>query len=83
MDKLELLSKSTDKLEFLSMSTDKKKRTRSRKFVWFRPPLCESVKTQVEEKFLRLIDKHLGKTELRKCFEIFTVKISYSAACRT
>ena len=68
----------TEKLEFLSKSTDKKKRTRSRKVIWFNPPFSESVKTKVGEKFLLLIDKHFGKTELRKYFNRSTVKISYS-----
>ena len=36
------------------------------------------MKTKVGEKFLLLIDKHFGKTELRKCLNRPTVKISYS-----
>ncbi len=57
----------TERLEFnpSNQNSDKKK-TRSRKIIWFNPPFSETVKTKVEEKFLSLIEKHFGKTELRK-----------------
>ena len=66
-----------EKLEFLSKSTDKKKRTRSRKVIWFNPPFSESVKTKVGEKFLLFIDKHFGKTGLRKYFNRFGFAYSH------
>ena len=36
--------------------------------ICFNPPSSETVRTKVVEKFLSLIDKYFGKTELRKYF---------------
>ena len=69
----------TESLEFNpSHQNNDKKKTRSRKIIWFNPPFSETVKTKVAEKFLSLIDKHFEKTELRKYFNRSTIKVSYS-----
>ena len=54
------------------------KKTRSRKVIYFNPPYCHSVKTNVGKKFLALIDKHFGDSPLKKFINRSTVKISYS-----
>ena len=57
----------TESLEFNPSDQNRdKNKTRSRKIIWFNPPFSETVKTKVEEKFLSLIEKYFGKTELRK-----------------
>ena len=66
----------TERLEFnLSNQNSDKKKTKSRKIIWFNPSFSETAKTKVAEKFLSLIDKHLGKTELRKYFNRSTIKV--------
>ena len=58
--------------------TDKKK-TRKRKIIWFNPPYCLSVKTNVGSIFLKLIKKHFPKgNSLNKIFNENTIKVSYS-----
>ena len=64
-------------LDIYIPNSDKKK-TRSRNIIWFNPPFSETVKTKVAEKFLSLIDKHFGKTELRKYLNRSTITVSYS-----
>ena len=55
-----------------------KKRNRSRKVLYFNPPFCKSVKTNVVKMFLGLIDKHFPKGNLlHKCFNRNTVKATY------
>ena len=54
-----------------------KKKTRSRKVVYFNPPFCESVKTNIGKKFIALITKHFANTPLSKIINRNTVKISY------
>ena len=56
-----------------------KKKTRKRKIIWFNPPHCRSVKTNVGKIFLKLIKKHFLKdNSLNKIFNKNTVKVSYS-----
>ena len=55
------------------------KKSRKRKIIWFNPPYCMSVKTNVGKIFLQLIKKHFPKGNLlNKIFNKNTVKISYS-----
>ena len=55
------------------------KKSRKRKIIWFNPPYCMSVKTNVGKIFLQLIKKHFPKGKLlNKIFNKNTVKISYS-----
>ena len=54
-------------------------RSRKRKIIWFNPPYCQSVKTNVARKFLLLVDKHFQPGhDLRKIFNRNTLKVSYS-----
>ena len=56
-----------------------KKRTRSRKLIWFNPPFSTNVKTDVARKFLKIVDKNFPKNhKFRKLFNRNTLKVSYS-----
>ena len=55
-----------------------KKRTRSRKIIYFNPPYSKSVKTNVIKLFLKLIDTHFPKShKLHKSFNRNNVKATY------
>ena len=55
-----------------------KKRKRKRDIIYFNPPFCKSVKTNVIKTFLSLIDKHFPKnSKLHKCFNRNNVKSTY------
>ena len=55
------------------------KRRRRRACIYYNPPFCQSVKTNIGKEFLKLIEKHFYKTHAyRKIFNRSTVKISYS-----
>ena len=56
-----------------------KKNTQKHKIIWFNPPYCRSVKTNVRRIFLQLVKKHFPKgNSLNKIFSKNTVKVSYS-----
>ena len=64
------------KLEFTEVEEPKRKR--KRKIVWFNPPYCMSLKTNVGQKFLRLLDKHFPKgCALYLLIHRSKVKLSY------
>lgn len=55
------------------------KRNRQRNIIWFNPPFSKSVKTNIAQNFLQLLDKHFPPTSpLHKLFNRNTVKVSYS-----
>ena len=55
-----------------------KKKKRKRKIVWFNPPFCESVKTNVGRKYLELVRKHFSKKNpLHKILNKNSMKVSY------
>jgi hypothetical protein len=55
------------------------KKNRRRKVMWYNPPYSKSVKTNIGEKFLCLIDKHFPRgSRLHKIFNRYTLKVSYS-----
>ena len=55
-----------------------RKRNRARKVTWFNPPYSKSVKLNIGQKFLRLLDKHFpAGSRLHKIFNRNTVKVSY------
>ena len=59
-------------------SVNSKIRKRCRKIIWFNPPFNITVRTNVGEKFLKLVDKHFKQHPvLKKVFNRSTVKISY------
>ena len=56
-----------------------KKKARKRRCIFYNPPYCLSVKTNIGRSFLRLLDKHFPKGhEYGKLFNRSKVKISYS-----
>ena len=67
------------KLEYENKTNpvDKKKRKRTRKIMYFNPPYCQSVKTNIGKKFLDLIDKHFKTKSMKKIFNRSNCKISY------
>ena len=55
-----------------------KKKQRQRKITWFNPPFSRNVKTNIGEKFLKLIDENFPKNHpLRKVINRNTIKVSY------
>ena len=56
----------------------KKRKNRSRKIIWFRPPWSDTISTNIGAKFLKLVRKHFGKpNQLNKIFNKNSLKISY------
>ena len=55
------------------------KKNRGRNILWFNPPFCKSVKTNIGRIFLKLVRKHFHKNHnLHKIFNTNSIKISYS-----
>ena len=64
------------KLEFTEVEEPKRKR--KRRIIWFNPPYCMSLKTNVGQKFLKLLDKHFPKgSPLYPLINRQKVKLSY------
>ena len=61
-----------------TQASQRRQRNRSRKIIWFNPPFSKNVQTNVEQSFLRLVDKHFGYTELSSLFNRNNTKVSYS-----
>ena len=56
----------------------KKKRTRSKKVIWFNPPYSVNIRTNVGKEFLNLLDNHFPKRNtLQEMLKQNTVKESY------
>ena len=56
-----------------------KRRKRRRNVTWYNPPYSRSVKTNIGQTFLKLLDKHFPKgSKLNKIFNRNCVKVSYS-----
>ena len=54
------------------------RRNRGRKVIWFNPPFCRSVVTDVGKQFLRLLDLHFPRHDpLHKIFNRNSVKVNY------
>ena len=61
-----------------SLNGDRKPR-RKKRVIYFNPPFCSSLKTNLGKAFLDLVDKHFPKDgHYRKIFNRSTVKLSYS-----
>ena len=60
-------------------ATDKpKKQNRKRNILWFNPPYCSTVKTNVGGRFLKLINKHFPRSNpLHKVINRMNTKVSY------
>ena len=57
----------------------KKKRNRSRKVIYFNPPFCESVKTNIGKIFFELMNKHFNEnSNTNSLINKNNCKISYS-----
>ena len=56
---------------------EKKKRKRTRNVMFFNPPFCQSVKTNIGKRFLELIDKHFKSENMKKMFNRNNCKMSY------
>ena len=55
------------------------KRKRTRKIIYFNPPFCESVQTNIGREFLNLVDRHFPNSHCyHNLFSRKTLKISYS-----
>ena len=70
-----------DKSNEKSIEENKKKKNRKRKIIWYNPPYNDSVKNNIGQRFLKIIDKHFGKKRADKFDKIFnrnTLKIGYS-----
>lgn len=65
-------------LEFITPGQERKK-PRRKKVIWFNPPWCRSVRTNVAGKFLKLVRKHFGVgSQLYHLFNSKKLKVSYS-----
>lgn len=69
-----------DKLEFVGNNNNsKKKNRRKRDVIYFNPPFCRSVRSNIGRMFLSLVDKHFPRTHVyHSIFNRSTLKISYS-----
>ena len=69
----------SEALNNIAPTTNKKQKNRKRKIIWFNPPFCKSVKSNIGRIFLRLYSKHFPRNHtMHKIFNRNTVKISYS-----
>ena len=60
-------------------STSSPSRRRSRNIIWFNRPFSKTVRTNVAQTFLQLINKHFPpKNPLHKIFNRNNIKVSYS-----
>ena len=54
------------------------RRNRNRKVIWFNPPYCQNVKTNIGKLFIKLLRKHFPKNnKYHKIFNLNTLKLSY------
>ena len=66
-------------LSYRPPSPTNTKRNRPRKIIWFNPPFCKSVETNVGRYFLTLVQKHFPPHhKFRKIFNKNNLKVSYS-----
>ena len=66
------------KLKYRETINHNKKKTRKRKCLYYNPPFCKSVQTNIGKLFLALLDKHFGKSsEYHKIINRNCVKLSY------
>ena len=73
----------SEEIQYVEEEMDTQNRTqrrnRKRNVIWFNPPFCKSVETNVGQTFLRLVDKHFPRThKYHKIFNRNTLKVSYS-----
>lgn len=68
------------KIKFKDEDDEKKQpRKRKRKIIWFNPPYCKSIKTNIGKKFLQIINKYFGvDSKFKKYLNKNNIKLSYS-----
>ena len=67
-----------NKLTYKKENTKKEKKNRKRKIMWFNPPYCASVKTNIARKFINLVNRHFSKKSPLKClFNKNNMRVSY------
>ena len=60
-------------------TTNVNNRNRARNVIWFNPPYSQSVTTNIEKAFLKLVKQHFPRGQkLYKIFNRKTLKLSYS-----
>ena len=58
---------------------NKRSRKRKRKVIWFNPPYCKSVRTNIGKKFLQIVNKYFGNnSKFKKYLNKNNIKLSYS-----
>ena len=68
----------TEKIKY-EPETKPKQHKRKRKTIWFNPPFCQTVKTNIARKFIELINHHFNKDHpLHKIFNKNTINLGYS-----
>ena len=66
-------------LKFESNNTSKKNKTRKRKIIYFQPPFCKSVESNIGKLFLSLVRRTFTKDHpLQKILNPRSIKLSYS-----
>ena len=66
------------KLKYRRTDNPNKKKNRKRKCIFYNPPFCKSVQTNIGKLFLALLDKHFDKrSEYHKIINRNCIKISY------
>ena len=69
----------SESLHYSDKQPKKSKRNRQSNIIWFNLPFSKNVSTNVGQKFVRLISRHLPKKlRLQKIFNKNTVKVGYS-----
>ena len=67
------------RLEYIPPNQQVVRRNRQRNIIWFNPPYCKSVKTNIGKNFLKLIKKHFpAHHKFHKLFNRNNIKVSYS-----
>ena len=66
-------------MKFIPPAQKERTRSRKRRVIWFNPPWCRSVRTNVAGKFIKLVKKHFGVgSPLYHLFNTKKLKVSYS-----
>ena len=76
----EALNKSGHNYELhFAPNNSQRRNRRKRNIIWFNPPYCKSVRTNIGSEFLKILDKCFpSSNKLSKIFNRNSVKISYS-----
>ena len=68
-----------EKIQYEEEEKTSKNRNRKRKTIWYNPPFCKTVKTNVARKFIDLIKNHFNNDHpLSKILNKNTINLSYS-----